>query len=368
MTQFNKGPAYGLSAEVKNKIAQKYDLQKEEELRFWIEEVTGMPIGENFQKGLKDGVILCELINKHQPGSIKKINHSQLNWHKLENLGNFIKAILAYGLKHNDIFEANDLFENGNMTQVQTTLLALASMVRLTSRGNSLLNLNIFQYFHILNNVIDILINNKKYIFLQAKTKGIETHSDIGVKYADKQQRRFDEEKLKAGQCVIGLQMGTNKCASQAGMTAYGTRRHLYDPKTQTEKPYDQTTISLQMGTNKGASQAGMSAPGTRRDIFDQKAALQPLDNSTISLQMGTNKVASQKGMSVYGLGRQVYDPKYCATPTDAVVHANGSQGTGTNGSEISDSDYQAEYQDEEYQGGYQDEYRGHYKDQGIDY
>lgn len=50
-------------------------------------------------------------------------------------------------------------------------------------------------------------------------------------------------------------QMGTNKCASQAGMTAYGTRRHLYDPKTQTDKPHDQTTISLQMGTNKGASQ-----------------------------------------------------------------------------------------------------------------
>lgn len=49
--------------------------------------------------------------------------------------------------------------------------------------------------------------------------------------------------------------MGTNKCASQAGMTAYGTRRHLYDPKSQTDKPYDQTTISLQMGTNKGASQ-----------------------------------------------------------------------------------------------------------------
>ncbi|XP_064870204.1 calponin-3-like [Oncorhynchus nerka] len=105
-------------------------MQKEEELRFWIEEVTGMAIGENFQKGLKDGIILGELINKLQPGSIKKINHSQLNWHKLENLGNFIKAILAYGMKPNDIFEANDLFENGNMTQVQSTLLSLASMVR----------------------------------------------------------------------------------------------------------------------------------------------------------------------------------------------------------------------------------------------
>jgi len=330
MTQFNKGPAYGLSAEVKSKIAQKYDMQREEELRFWIEETTGMAIGENFQKGLKDGVILCELINKLQKDSVKKINQSQLNWHKLENLGNFIKAILAYGLKPNDIFEANDLFESGNMTQVQSTLLALANM---------------------------------------AKTKGNNSSVDIGVKYADKQARHFDDDKIKAGQCVIGLQMGTNKCASQAGMTAYGTRRHLYDPKTQSDKPYDQTTISLQMGTNKGASQAGMSCPGTRRDIFDQKAAGQaPMDNSTISLQMGTNKVASQAGMSVYGLGRQVYDPKYCATPTEPVIHANGSQGTGTNGSEISDSDYQAEFQDEEYQGTYNDDYSAHYNEQGIDY
>uniref|UniRef100_A0A4W5QLW6 Calponin n=1 Tax=Hucho hucho TaxID=62062 RepID=A0A4W5QLW6_9TELE len=345
MTQFNKGPVYGLTAELRSKIAGKYDLQKEEELRFWIEEVTGMPIGENFQKGLKDGVILCELINKLQPGSIKKINHSKLNWHKLENLGNFIRAILKFGLCPNDIFEANDLFENGNMTQVQSTLLSLAGV---------------------------------------AKTKGSNSNCDLGVKYADKRTRHFDEEKMKAGQCVIGLQMGTNKCASQSGMTAYGTRRHLYDPKSQTDKPYDQTTISLQMGTNKGASQAGMSAPGTRRDIYDQKSAGQTADSSTISLQMGTNKVASQKGMSSYGLGRQIYDPKYCTSPTEptspvtlsnnAGSHGNGSLGTGTNGSEISDSDYQAEYQyhhddEEEYRGGYQQQYSERYdEDQGIDY
>ncbi|CAB1340839.1 unnamed protein product [Coregonus sp. 'balchen'] len=285
MTSFNKGPAYGLSAEVKSKIAGKYDMQKEEELRFWIEEVTGMAIGDNFQKGLKDG---------------------------LENLGNFIKAILAYGMKPNDIFEANDLFENGNMTQVQSTLLSLASI---------------------------------------AKTKGMHTSCDIGVKYADKQTRHFDDDKIKAGQCVIGLQ---------------------------TDKPYDQTTISLQMGTNKGASQAGMSCPGTRRDIFDNKQ-VHPVDNSTISLQMGTNKVASQKGMSAYGLGRQVYDPKYCGSPTEPVIHTNGSQGTGTNCSEISDSDYQAEEflqegEGEEYPVAYQEEDNysdvAHYNnvDQGIDY
>lgn len=126
-------------------------------------------------------VLPLRLINKLQPGSVKKINLSQWNWSKvipilitglcwdklmdfffflhrydvcflwydvwilfvnltdsvcfscswqLENIGNFIKAILAYGLKPSDIFEATDLFESGNMTQVQTTLLALASMVR----------------------------------------------------------------------------------------------------------------------------------------------------------------------------------------------------------------------------------------------
>lgn len=34
------------------------------------------------------------------------------------------------------------------------------------------------------------------------------------------------------------------------------------------------------------------------------------------------------------------------AAPTEPVIH-NGSQGTGTHESEISDSDYQAEYPDE---------------------
>lgn len=41
-------------------LAQKYDPQKEAELRTWIESVTGQQIGPDFQKGLKDGVILCE--------------------------------------------------------------------------------------------------------------------------------------------------------------------------------------------------------------------------------------------------------------------------------------------------------------------
>ncbi|XP_023373792.1 calponin-1 [Otolemur garnettii] len=271
---FNRGPAYGLSAEVKNKLAQKYDLQREQELREWIEGVTGRRIGNNFMDGLKDGIILCEFINKLQPGSVKKVNESTQNWHQLENIGNFIKAITKYGVKPHDIFEANDLFENTNHTQVQSTLLALASM---------------------------------------AKTKGNKVN--VGVKYAEKQERKFEPEKLREGRNIIGLQMGTNKFASQQGMTAYGTRRHLYDPKLGTDQPLDRATISLQMGTNKGASQAGMTAPGTKRQIFEPGLGMEHCDTLNVSLQMGSNKGASQRGMTVYGLPRQVYDPKYCLNP-----------------------------------------------------
>lgn len=43
-----------------NQIAQKYDPLKEEELRIWIKDITDCSIDSDFQKGLKDGVILCE--------------------------------------------------------------------------------------------------------------------------------------------------------------------------------------------------------------------------------------------------------------------------------------------------------------------
>nr|XP_055144373.1 calponin-2-like isoform X2 [Symphalangus syndactylus] len=258
-TQFNKGPSYGLSAEVKNRLLSKYDPQKEAELRSWIEGPTGLSISPDFQKGLKDGTILCTLMNKLQPGSVPKINHSMQNWHQLENLSNFIKAMASYGMNPVDLFQANDLFESGNMTQ--------------------------------------------------AKTKGLQSGVDIGVKYSEKQEWNFDDATMKAGQCVIGLQMGTNKCASQSDMTAHGTRRHLYDPKNHILLPMDHSTISLQMGTNKCASQVGMTAPGTRRHIYDTKLGTDKRDNSSMSLQMGYTQGANQS-TQVFGLGRQIYDPK----------------------------------------------------------
>uniref|UniRef100_A0A2I3HMU4 Calponin n=1 Tax=Nomascus leucogenys TaxID=61853 RepID=A0A2I3HMU4_NOMLE len=266
-TQFNK-------AEVKNWLLPKYDPQKEAELCSWIKGLTGISIDPDFQKSLKDGIILRTLVNKLQPASVPKINHSMQKWHQLENLSNFIKAMVSYDMNPMDLFEANNLFESTR----RCPLFALAG---------------------------------------KAKTKGPQSGVDIGIKYSEKQEQNFSDAAMKAGQCVIGLQMGTNKCASQLGMTVYGVRRHLCDPKNHILPPMDHSTISLQMGTNKCASQVSMTAPGTWWHIYDTKLGTDKCDNSSMSLQMGYTQGTNHSSQA-FGLGQHIYDPKYCPPGTMA--------------------------------------------------
>ena len=63
-------------------------------------------------------------------GSLRSPHGPSPAFSQLENLSNFIKAMVSYGMNSVDLFEANDLFESGNMTQVQVSLLALAGKVR----------------------------------------------------------------------------------------------------------------------------------------------------------------------------------------------------------------------------------------------
>lgn len=102
--------------------------------------------------------------------------------------------------------------------------------------------------------------------------------------------------------------------------------------------------------------QAGMTAPGTRRAIYDQKLGTDKCDNSTMSLQMGFSQGANQSGQN-FGLGRQIYDAKYCPTAGQVGDEQNGA-GMPCN--------YIPDYQDEGYQG-YQEEEQV-YQDDGTDY
>ena len=57
---------FGMTAELQEKRAAKYDTQLDSEVRQWLEEVTGEPFpnpdegSDGFHQGLKDGQYLCK--------------------------------------------------------------------------------------------------------------------------------------------------------------------------------------------------------------------------------------------------------------------------------------------------------------------
>lgn len=73
-------PVYGMDLEIKKKIMGKKDVKKEEEIRNWIEEITGEKFSnpDDFQASLKDGQLLCKLVNKIKPGIVKQISTQKM--------------------------------------------------------------------------------------------------------------------------------------------------------------------------------------------------------------------------------------------------------------------------------------------------
>uniref|UniRef100_A0A3B1K7K4 Transgelin 2 n=1 Tax=Astyanax mexicanus TaxID=7994 RepID=A0A3B1K7K4_ASTMX len=178
----NKGPSYGLSREVQSKIDKKYDPELEERLVEWIVAQCGPSVGrpqpgkQGFQTWLKDGCILVISDNsKWVRGPLQPVTpffESQFDSKKLS----IPYAVVAL---------------RKDLAAVQMTLMALGSIAVTKSdgcyRGDP-------SWFH---------------------------------RKAQENKREFSDEQLKEGQSVIGLQMGTNKGASQAGMTGYGRPRQI---------------------------------------------------------------------------------------------------------------------------------------------
>ncbi|KAF7691652.1 transgelin-3b [Silurus meridionalis] len=196
----NRGPSYGLSREVQEKIDQKYDPDLEARLVDWIVVQCGGNLErpqagkQNFQKWLMDGTILCRLINSLYPRGkepIKKIQETQMAFKQMEKISQFLQATEAYGVITTDIFQTVDLWEGKDMAAVQRTLMALGSVALTKDDGHYRGNRD---WFH----------------------KKSQSH-----------RREFSEEQLRQGQNLISLQMGSNRGASQAGMTGYGMHRQI---------------------------------------------------------------------------------------------------------------------------------------------
>ncbi|XP_072301770.1 gap junction delta-2 protein-like [Eucyclogobius newberryi] len=195
----NKGPAYGLSREVQQKIDKKYDQELEERLVEWIMAQCGSGVGRpdagktGFQNWLKDGCVLCELINSlYGPNKpIKNIKNSSMAFKQMEQISMFLGAAEKFGITKMDMFQTVDLFEGKDLAAVQRTLMALGCLAVTKDDGNYKGDPN---WFH---------------------------------RKAQENKREFSDEQLQQGKNVIGLQMGSNTGASQAGMTGYGQPRQI---------------------------------------------------------------------------------------------------------------------------------------------
>jgi len=262
-----------------SKVSAKYDPEAEHEVREWISQLVGEDIGTGsltVEKHLRNGQILCKLAKAVYDGTANKPENAQkfkikMNtmsapFKQMENIEVFLKACENYGVPSASLFPTADLFEGRNMAMVLSTILLFGS---------------------------------------EAQRHGFNGPT-CGPKPTEKHVVNFTEEQLRAGQGMIGLQAGTNKCASQSGMKM-GASRHIADIKADDMCKDGQGIIGLQAGTNKCASQSGMSM-GAVRHIADIRADDACAEGSAIiGLQSGSNKGASQSGMSM-GAVRHIAD------------------------------------------------------------
>merc|ERR1739838_535823 len=165
--------------------------QQEKEVLQWVETVMGEPLPKgDFGEILKDGVILCKLMNKIQPGSVKKFKEKGPAFLLMENVQSFLAAAKKYGVPDEEVFQTPDLFEGRNLAQVTLTLYSLA---RITQK--------------------------------HPDYKGPQ----MGPKMATENKRNFTEEENRQGRdAQIGLQAGFNEGASQAGQNI-GKKRSIMD-------------------------------------------------------------------------------------------------------------------------------------------
>eukprot|EP00633_Aureoumbra_lagunensis_P001000 CAMPEP_0197302754 /NCGR_PEP_ID=MMETSP0890-20130614/51246_1 /TAXON_ID=44058 ORGANISM="Aureoumbra lagunensis, Strain CCMP1510" /NCGR_SAMPLE_ID=MMETSP0890 /ASSEMBLY_ACC=CAM_ASM_000533 /LENGTH=296 /DNA_ID=CAMNT_0042782441 /DNA_START=76 /DNA_END=966 /DNA_ORIENTATION=+ len=102
-----------------------------EEARLWIEAVTEERMAdEKFDEWLRSGVILCKLVNKIVPNSVRKVNKGAMPFVQMENISSFIRAIKALGVKPESCFDTVDLYKGQDIAKVIQTIHAFGSVVQ----------------------------------------------------------------------------------------------------------------------------------------------------------------------------------------------------------------------------------------------
>jgi hypothetical protein len=124
-------PNYGIDAELAAKMAGKFDPKLAGEVIQWIETIIGSKKGDqSIGDWLKDGKVLCELANKIQPGSVKKVNSSAMPFKMMENITYFTDFARSVGVPENTMFATVDLYEEKNIVSVINCLYVFGGIVQ----------------------------------------------------------------------------------------------------------------------------------------------------------------------------------------------------------------------------------------------
>eukprot|EP01102_Stenamoeba_stenopodia_P002074 TRINITY_DN1183_c0_g1_i3.p1 TRINITY_DN1183_c0_g1~~TRINITY_DN1183_c0_g1_i3.p1 ORF type:complete len:972 (-),score=248.68 TRINITY_DN1183_c0_g1_i3:126-3041(-) len=124
-----------LTATVEKIKQEKYDFALEKAMVEWLgtfldkkaEFHANLNTNDIFQL-LKDGVYLCEIINKISSNTIA-INRSTLAFKQMENIEKYVKCCSKLGLKEVNLFSTIDLYEGKDMGAVMNNLHVLSGLI-----------------------------------------------------------------------------------------------------------------------------------------------------------------------------------------------------------------------------------------------
>ncbi|KAK7108822.1 myophilin-like [Littorina saxatilis] len=203
-----RAPKAGSNREVQGKVDASFDPVDAKFCLEWIKSVTGQQfrieesnerykVMENFYQTLKDGKLLCLVLNAFLPDHMKLDLRSKTFQdtnnlafaaaRERERIEIFTQKIQEFGVPEVDCFPIDCLYERTNLNKVIACIRAFGIEVESHPSYNG----------------------NKVW----------PPKSQPNV-------RHFSEEQLRAGQNVISLQYGSNKGASQAGMN-FGKKRMI---------------------------------------------------------------------------------------------------------------------------------------------
>jgi len=101
---------------------------QQQQVQSWIESVTGTPISGDLPTALKDGVVLCNVINSLRPDTITSVNKYNAAFRQMQNIDNFLKVAEKLGVPDKDRFKTEDLFYGNNFPQVLVCLISLSQV------------------------------------------------------------------------------------------------------------------------------------------------------------------------------------------------------------------------------------------------